>query len=1144
MGNFGKRVLIVLLAVALVVALALVGNAYQQRSKEHYISNKSAVVYSGNYNGLDYSVTKKDVWENILYSSPMSTAEEILDKYLLASYISTVTDTEVTEKINYLVYASTDEETINKTKANKTADDKAWNTFYNKMTVLGYTLDGAEGQTINDYAKLMVAFDKYATYRIENGLKVGTVTPDVSDDTLKTEWAKEYKDTYALTIKFYSSADATTFLKKYHLVVVGSRIRYYIGDSDYILKKNSDSTYYLNDDLTLPYYTQDVLHSDGTTTTEKVPNYDVETTTIDGSISYVWDTLNNKWVYSSTVGVSKKVAIDDVTSFTTSNTAYLSDSQLLALYVTMYNDYYNQSRESLTETTLNLKSFADAFGFTADLNGLYSDDNIATLNAALKSYDLVVVTYTDALSKTVQEIRKYVGNEEYVVSVTDGIADSKNGLPTYKQFDVNDTSTTDLENIPNYKIVVDANGDPVVDYDDKFQYYLDKNGERIANDGKLAIGDQTSFTRANTVACSTTQLYSAYLSMYKDYSYDAWSTAYTALLEGGASSILYNYDTLTAKRSDLATEIFSTLSYTTSSSAAFLAQPTSYDGANDSETPYYLIYKLSSSTESDPTTEQLVAYKAEKIKGYLATTNFSQMAVAELRGEAGLEIYDQFFGYEYTSDIAEDDDSNPDGITDKTTYDNYFKVKSYSSKKICALTKKVTVNGQELDKLTITADQLYDYAMKYSSSSYVSTACLNKVLLSMSAFEEIHGTSKNYLTSKNWKMKEYASATEQYNYYYEYYKQLYASYGYDYYDSLAQFLYSYGARNFDDMVSSLERGTMRNVFLYNELVGALSSLNLSDYSKNSVFGIDKFKKLYNDYFDVNVYHLLFYVDYNEDGTPDNYDDFIAGFDVASGDHKFVKAADGTPLTYTEWNNEIAKLSDLLFKNIYDDTTWSSTDVTALSEFITEYNQSSRIDGKYAEFKKLGICLEYQSLGEITNSSLSSYVQNFQDAIKVIEKKLESVDNDLLGYSTSEGLVETEYGLHYVVETAASNFDKVTFKYTDEKDEYAAGVSNDNDYISDTQIALYMQQYVYTQIFGDTDNPAANAGFAYPNLPSEFTTAVSDYFSSYFTSILDESSTYHSNYIMLQYLLKEDSAYKANFQKLSDIYYSVLFGDLS
>ncbi|MCB9498842.1 MAG: hypothetical protein H6687_03025 [Bacillales bacterium] len=1133
MGNYGKRVLIVILSVVLVVALALVGNAYQQREKNHYITDKNAVVYEGSYGGKTYQVTKEDIWENILYSSPMSTVEEILDKYLLASVISTIDDqSEIDEKINYLVYGTTDEETINEKKEDTEADGELWEAFYNKMNILGYYTDGTDGHNIDDYAKLMIAYDEYARYRIENGLDVGSITPDVSDETILSEYEAEYADTIALVIKFYSEDDADTFLNLYHLAIVSSKIRYYIGDSEYVVDKDDDGNYYVNDDFSYPYLEQEVTYSDGTTGYEKVPNANVET---DDDGNYVWNSELDAWEYSSTTVVSNVVSYEDCDSFTTKNTAILSADQVLSLYIEMYNDYYSQQRDSL-ETSVVLQNFIDAFDFTTSA-GLINDADVITLNAALENYGLVLVTYTDSENNTVQEIRKYIGNDEYLVETVDGVAQGVNGFPTYKE------DSTNEEYIPNYKIATDGDGNPILDSEDDFMYYLDNEGNIIANDSKLAIEDQTTFDLTNTIEASNAQLYSAFVQIYKDLTGVTWSSDYSTLMENTLSQITYNYDDLNAIREDLAKEIFETLTFGDTASGSYLATPTSYDGVQDSETPYYLIYKLSTSESSTPSESELAAYKEEKIQEYLDTTGFTTMAIAELRAEAGLKIYDEFFVYEYQSDIAYDEDDLAAGV-DSDLYTDYYSMKKYVAKKLVELTKEVDVMGTTVSEISITPDDLYDYALEYSSASYISSACLNAVYFTLDAFEEIHGTSMNYLTSDNWKMEEYAETAEYYNYYYEYYKSIYASYGYDYYNSLNEFLYSYGARSFDDMVSSLERSTMRDVFIYNEMVGALDTTELTDYAK-ALFASDKFTTIFNDYYDVDISHLLIYMDLDEDGSPDDYDKFLASFDETTGESSVLKDASGNALTLSEFNTEINKLEKLLLDYVYSsDTNFASSSETILSDFITEYNESSREDGKYKEFKALGISLMYEDLGDVTNSTVSSYVEPFQEAVTKIAEKLERVDNDLLGYSIGDGLTETSFGLHFIVGLPGDNFDKTTFEISDPDSDYAEGSVNTSSSVSESQLALYMQQYVYNDIYGDTDDPEEQAGFEYPNLPTDLTDAFDTYYSDFMSIVLDESATYHSNYIMLLTLVNESSEYQSQFEALKDIYYSVLFGDLS
>ena len=1171
MGNFGKRILITFLGVLIVVVLAVGGNAIQQRDKSHKVSNTKEVVYSGTYNGLDYKITKGDVWQNILYSSPMSTVSEMIDRKLLASFIENANDaTKLADKRNYLIYNTNDEETIAKIQANAEQNAKLIKSFENRLTVLGYQDNGREGHTIDDYLKLMIAYDDYAAYRINEGLNIGTLTPELSDESLTKAYKDGKKDTIALTIRFNNTDEAKSIYEKFNLAVVGSRLRYYVGNEKYVVAKDSDGSYYINDDFSVDYYTMDVKLADESTKTVKVPAGNIKMT--DGE--YVWDNNRTAWtidgddteyhfvldtdVYDdetqtyTTEGsfTSTAKAFDDETvTFSTANTAVLSPNTWMILYLKMYNEVYSQTRTLLPVTPLTEADFYEAMGLD-NTSGKISDADKAKLNEALKAYGLVLVDYTKD-SVDYQEIRKYVGDSEYVLKVEDGeVQGAKNGFVTeYKQF--NET------NIPNYKIKTDENGNPVLDSNDKFQYELDENGEKVPNDSKKSIKDQTTFDLTNTIECNQISLYAAYFNMYNDYSYENWTSNYKTLVEAVNKNLLYNYTTTNKTRSALATQIFTTLTFDESATGGFLAQATSMTVGSD--TYYYLVMKLGSSViTEDPSAEKLAELKADKVKEYLETSGVTTTAMAELRKEAGLQLFDEFLGYDYKSTISNNSQSNTYGPTDTK---DYYKVKAYNAKKLARTTKEVTVNGNKVAKFTITADDLYDFAMAQSATSYIATTSLNKVLLTMDDFVKIHGKSTNYLTSKNWKMVEYAEATQNYNYYYEYYASMYKQYGYDYYDSVNEFLYAYGSRNFDDMVLSFERGTMRNIFIYNALVGDLFASNadgsyatvLSSYATDStdptgattdkyLFHSEKFTDLFDKYFDINVSHVLIGVDYDEDGTPDDYNKFLETFDETTGESEFLRKADQTKLTLTEYNAIINKLTNALYDFIDEDENWSSTTVSDLSNFVDEYKKSSIVDGDYAEYKKLGITVKYESLGEVTPSNKTNYVKEFQDGIDEVYEKLSRIDKELLGYSISDSLTKSEFGLHLIVETAASNYDKATFKYTD--DNYGEALKNDNDNISDAQLAMYILQKVYTNIFGDTDNPEEKAGFNYPTLPQSVTKAISLYYSSYIDAVLDTSNTYHSNYIMLLTLANESSDYQGGFKDLLGVYYSVLFGELA
>ena len=252
---------------------------------------------------------------------------------------------------------------------------------------------------------------------------------------------------------------------------------------------------------------------------------------------------------------------------------------------------------------------------------------------------------------------------------------------------------------------------------------------------------------------------------------------------------------------------------------------------------------------------------------------------------------------------------------------------------------------------------------------------------------------------------------------------------------------------------------------------------------------------------------------------------------------------GDPLTLNDWNKAVSELLDEIYDYINSNLDWSSSSIS-LSNFIKEYNESSLRDGDYINFKKLGLQLEFESLGEVTNFNVTNYVERFREGVKKVYAKLEKVDKDLLGYSIADELTPSEFGLHLIFETAGSNYVKPTFKYTDTNTNYSEFLKNDNEEVTDAQIAIYILRAVYTNIYGDTDNPEKNAGFPYPNIPSELDKAFSLYFESYINTMLDTSTSYHSNYIMLNQLAKEASDYQQQFKELRDIYYSMLFGSLA
>jgi len=220
MGNFGKRLLIVTLSALAVVALAIVGNTIQQSERIHKVSDSSNVVYG--------DITKGDLWDAIINSSITDTINEKLNRKLLEDVINSIEDDsdEVKDEIEYLTYGTNDDDEIDDLLEariltddleDKVAAKAAYkNDYVQKMNALGYY--GEEGQI--DYAKLQLAYKKYALYRINNNKTVGSydysnLDKSKNEESWKTtiEAEKNYKDVYALGVFFNSTAEAKDVIK-------------------------------------------------------------------------------------------------------------------------------------------------------------------------------------------------------------------------------------------------------------------------------------------------------------------------------------------------------------------------------------------------------------------------------------------------------------------------------------------------------------------------------------------------------------------------------------------------------------------------------------------------------------------------------------------------------------------------------------------------------------------------------------------------------------------------------------------------------------------------------------------------------------------------------------------------------------------
>ena len=1173
MGNFGKRILIVFIVVLTVVCLVLVGNAIQQSEKIHKVNNSKEVVYALND---DIKITREDLWRTIVNGGSISTIIEMLNNKLLEDLMKDISDEKLAKKRLALKYGVADEDELTELDAQtKTELEEA---YANRLAVLNISDD--------EYVRTMAAYDEYARGLIENAedgkVTIGSKYVDISEQTLKEEWLKGYNDTEAFIIRFYSEKDATDYMKAYHestnYVLIQddstNEIRYYVGNSTYtperdvfdeykielndqgdlvtvdeefevsegvfkkvpyayILKNNDgyiwDETYQAfvsgqneetGQNTTSTYLDTPTLATDKYYIIEPYEGTEdhkwqarlVKQAVSDGAEGFVWEEVADGEVLVDEKYQSYEDALeaDNMTLF---NTAPLTSQQIFDYYVDLYNTYYaKQGRTNILATVTE-----------ADVLALIEDDN------APKAYGYVVKD---------NHIYHYVGNEEYIVDFENSV----DGDLVYKTYGSNDRY------VPNYLISRDADGNPIFGNNNDFVYILDENGDYTFLG--TPIEDATSFELGvNCVETSRQELFSLYRLFAVDQN----------------SELRVNYEKLSETMPALANQLF-----VSNSNSFYLNGPTevkeSTTDSNDNEVVksdyWYLIYKLTASDRNSTqwTAELYEKCKAEAIDAYLANTSLVDMAVASLRKDAGLKIYDKYYSIDYTQTLlSSTDESNTYGLSSESAAKEWFEAAAYKNNKVVELTKEVTfkANGKEYTtkKCTINGGDIVDYCLEHSPASFISRAVLEKKLLTMNEFEVIHGVPYNkvdYLTSNNWKQVEYREATENVANNYNYYSQMYAYYGLQFnYDSAEDFLYSYGSRTYDELVLNLEKNTMRNVFLANHYLGNYN-VNLTEtFTPNANFTelMNDIESITTNYFDAIINHILVYVDFDLDGAVDDF------YDKATGTYKVTKEEGKAGIDFDKWDELLDELYDRMVEYIERDDSLTNDSADVLDELIAEFNDASRevdINGEYVDVfgkaKEYGICLKHESLGEINTNTMQNYVEGFRKGLTETKAHYDEADKDLRAYGLSTKFYDTEYGTHLIVLREATNYE-TKFNYSNEDgslDGYTVNaIINDGDNVTAAQIALYIQVQFCNNIFGSTDLPkekAKQAGFEnyYPSIPTELSNKIASVYGVYLQLVLDQSYTYNSSYLILKEMSQNPGNYATCIEAMAKTYESSIY----
>ncbi len=1040
-----KKLLIIVSVVTFIVLGAVVLSLTAGRTYYPSLSDPDGIFYQrvDDQGNVIYTITNQEIFEEIKSNDGIQQLLYMTDSVLLSEYIDQVTQDEIDEKILELTYGTSDPDEL--AKLDDDTKEKYEIAFQQSMILAGF--QNNEGE----YARLIVAREKYAT---EQAVLDELITEkNVALEYLNNYWG----DVSAIKIRFTSTEDAKFVMQKFNLVsLAGIDLREYNG---YVYKQESllDSEEnivqaYITIDV---YYfdseNQDILDSDGDVAYE----YGVNGLYSDGTNQFnlVDGNLLN--------GLGEVVISTDVL-FDNSEDALAYKEENTTYYSVTRTDPYNM------DETIEVRDETEAVVFTIDPDGhiwntLAEDVTYTTdlyVNKVYTSIDKVVtVTSNNSSSLTEEQVlAKYIEMYNYVYSLyrdelptnltaqqlaaTDdeylafNYLDEKDLNPTLATYMFDTLSIADSE---RYSQTPKAIASGV----DTYYYMIFKLTEVPKEDFMSKIFDYliplvvipTSI--GATIELPTTTYYGGTI---------GWSSSNTAVISSLG----------TVNVPDTDTEVTLTFSMTVlgKSESHSITVTVLANGETDSVTvPEWEEISLKTLI-NDPTAYNILFNRLldDYITGSNGETNIDTILIAT-RQELGLKIYDHYLGLDYQA-------------IDKTF------ITEKSGDKLILATYESTLTSDE--PLQITADQFLEFALTKNAALYTLYASQFKELLYSTYYTEVFGDQKDLMKNNTPAMDEMYTSITNVKEYYAYLGQLYAQYGMTFgYATFSDYIYAqYGTKTELGLMEYFVSGKIQPYFI-NETVVATDVVDalypiVQDY--------------YDNYFSLDVTHLLIYLDFDEDGSPDDYYEYKDSLTPEQLDAFNILQA-GLEIAIDEYEGTFAEL-------------------------ISEYNKASREDETWGIYKQNGFFILTEDLNTVDDNDVShsltysgtygvkdTFVEEYVTALINLYQEYQ-LDQNLSKSEIYSGLVETKFGLHVIEASKGDDFEQPTCDFTETDPDnplYSDGSENANEAPTLEQMQLYALYKFYSMVYDLTDaDIEATYGITVPKLPTSVKSALDFY----------------------------------------------------
>ncbi len=999
-----------------------------------------------------YSITNKELFEEIKGNDGIQQLLFMTDSILLSEYISEVTQAEIDDKLLELTYGTSDADEIAEFDADQL--EQLETAFAQSMILAGFQNDE------DSYAKLMVAREKFVeAYAEENQV--------ITERKVFEEYLNRYYgDISAIKIRFTSEADAKDVMRKFNLVSMANiELREYKGwvyqsetlkdpDGDIVEATISVDVYYFDEDDNILDLDDNILYELGTNgyyTDAEDKEYVIDLVTKD-----LIDGLAQVVIESEVLFETK----EEAETYKESNSEYftvtrtdpydmdetiqvLDDTDTVVYTIDSDGNIFDAASNDVTDTTelyVN-KVYTDIEDVTIiTTNNSRELDDEEVLAKYIDMYNYVYGLYRDTLPSGADVEDLLSLNNEYLSFQYDEEFENNAAVTNYMFGDLNIEDDSFFSQAPKliqsgsagyYYMVYKLDETPKEPVMDKIYDYLQP---------------LVTFPRriATSIVLPTTTYYGGTIS---------WTSEDTALITN--TGVVTTPDEDTEVKLTYTIRVFGkTRSFT--ETVTILAS-----GENDAvvepeweEVPLKTIM-------NDPSAYSYLYNKL--LENYVYGDQADQTidtVLKETRADLGFKIYDRYVGLDYQGMDATfllDEDG------DKTLFASYEK----------------TLTSDE--PLEITADEFFEFALTKNAALYTLYASQNKELLNSDYFEEIFGEQRNLQRNKSDRMEQMFQAVQSTKEYYVYLQQLYGSYGMAFnYTSFSDYAYSqYGTKT---ELALLE------YFVVGELQPYLIDETVETYDVITEL-YDTVQEYYDNYFSLNVTHVLIHIDFDEDGSPDDFIDYQDS------------------LTQAEKDAFNQLLADLEFAIDEFDGTFA--------ELVKAFNDAPRDDETWGDFKQNGFLILTEDLNATDDDgnkhSLTyageygikdSFADGFVEALIALYDEYQ-IPQNLTKTELFSNLTETEFGMHLIRVTKGDDFEQPSAAFSEEdpaNPEYSEGIENDDDAPTLEQMQLFALYKFYSMIY---DMSNADLEEMYDIDVPEIPTVVNDALEVYFDELLSK-----------------------------------------